>query len=511
MRKTILTNSDLTGALLWGADLTGADLRQTNLTGTDLTGCDLRSANLGGAYGLRKDQLADAIWDTSTQVKWTTASDGSETGATSRRTRLRWLSHKLIAHRHDQTEVPSAHTASDIRSGQWSKWTRIGSATTLFPAGTPITPSRWRQDIDHQDLFAVGSNGGVYSTWQDPRDNDGQWNNWFRVGTGSVVFPLMSSVAVVSRKRGQFDIFVVDSNGRVSGNWWNHDKNYGQWNQWFRVGDSSQRFPQGSGVAVTSSGPDQLSVFSITNQGRLAGAWWDEQRNHALWSGWVADHRSTSPVLPQRAALTALAVGPDQVLVVTMDQFGTGFMAEWTENGATVKWSDVGASHRFPQRSPLSGVELNGGVHIFVVGFDGRVYSNVYDSGLWGGWFVVGEAFHDFPQESRITSIVTEGRTIRLYGIAVDGSAHWAARNSRTGLWEGWYPIPEPGNLARGGDVSAAYYRQDFVDMFAVAADGAPLRRYLRLPDGVEVDGTSVSMKLPADETVDVAVVIADP
>jgi hypothetical protein len=79
---TDLRRSDLSGADLSGADLGGASLGGANLSGANLSGTYLIWANLSGAEGLLREQVAEAIGDViSTQLpvdlprptRWTAA------------------------------------------------------------------------------------------------------------------------------------------------------------------------------------------------------------------------------------------------------------------------------------------------------------------------------------------------------------------------------------------------------------------------------------------------------
>ena len=80
-------------------------------------------------------------------------------------------------------------------------------------AGTSISVvSRYP---NHLDVFAVGTNHGVYSAWWDASSG---WSNWFQIA-GGVAAP-KTSVNALSRYPDVLDVFVVGTNDHVDTIWW---------------------------------------------------------------------------------------------------------------------------------------------------------------------------------------------------------------------------------------------------------------------------------------------------
>jgi len=79
---------------------------------------------------------------------------------------------------------------------------------------------------DHIDLFVVGHNGGIYSTWW-----DGSWHDWFRIGPEAANVPNGNTVTALARHPDHIDLFVVGHNGGIYSTWWD-----GSWHDWFRIG-----------------------------------------------------------------------------------------------------------------------------------------------------------------------------------------------------------------------------------------------------------------------------------
>lgn len=67
LNGVILEKANLRATIFYGANLQGGRLNKADLRGADLNFADLRGANLRGAEGLNTEQVAEAIWDGTTQ------------------------------------------------------------------------------------------------------------------------------------------------------------------------------------------------------------------------------------------------------------------------------------------------------------------------------------------------------------------------------------------------------------------------------------------------------------
>ena len=93
-------------------------------------------------------------------------------------------------------------------------------------AGSPVTAIA--RFSNHIDLFTIGTDNKVYSTWwNDP----GGWASWFNI-SGGVGEP-GGEVTAVSRLTQHIDVFTVGSDGIIWSAWW--DAN-GGWSGWFQLG-----------------------------------------------------------------------------------------------------------------------------------------------------------------------------------------------------------------------------------------------------------------------------------
>jgi hypothetical protein len=202
---------------------------------------------------------------------------------------------------------------------------------------------------------------------------------------------------------GAVSLYVIGIDGKVWSNFWPAG-NTVNWNGWFPIGDNV--FPQGSPISAlhprTDEGAVSLYVIGIDNK---------------VWSNfWPA-----------------------------------GKTANW--NG----WFPVGANV-FPQGSPISAIHPRtdeGAVSLYLIGIDGKVWSNFWPAGNtvnWNGWFPIGN--NVFPLGFQISALHprTDEGAVSLYLIGIDGkvwSNFWPAGN--TVNWNGWFPI--------GGNVFPTYVR----------------------------------------------------
>src|ERR1700736_6193187 len=90
------------------------------------------------------------------------------------------------------------------------KW--VGVSGGVAAPGTSITSiARYPQ---HLDLFCVGSDFGIYSTWWDISTAAGGWANWFQVA-GGVAAP-GTTITVVARNPNRLDLFARPLGIRVA-------------------------------------------------------------------------------------------------------------------------------------------------------------------------------------------------------------------------------------------------------------------------------------------------------
>jgi hypothetical protein len=131
--------------------------------------------------------------------------------------------------------------------------------------------------MDQLDLFLIGYDGVVYTSWWNRQGGWSGLDGWRSIGG---FFPVGAQVAALARMRDHLDLFVTGNDGRVYTEWWHAG---GDWsglnNNWAPIGGF---FPIGAPIAAVSRFRDQLDLFVIGNDGVVYTEWWTQG---APWSG----------------------------------------------------------------------------------------------------------------------------------------------------------------------------------------------------------------------------------
>ena len=154
-------------------------------------------------------------------------------------------------------------------------WNRIGPLSTLpARARTPI--SVVARYPEHLDVFAVAANGRTMSDWWSPATG---WAGWFHV-SGGYASPggAGSPVTSIARYAGHLDLFTVGTDNRIYSTWW-HDTT--GWAGWFNVSGGIGK--PGGQVAAIQRYADHIDLFTVGSDGLVHSTWWDVSGG---WAGW---------------------------------------------------------------------------------------------------------------------------------------------------------------------------------------------------------------------------------
>jgi hypothetical protein len=274
-------------------------------------------------------------------------------------------------------------------SGINDNWASIGG---FFPSGNPV--GAVARLPDHLDLFIVGNDGRVYTSWwREGSPWSGVNDNWRSIGG---IFPPRARVAALARKRDQLDLFIVGNDGRVYTSWWHEGADWtGVNDNWLSLGGF---FPPGSPVTAVARMPNHLDLFVVGNDGRVYTSWWQEG---SPWSGINNNWRSIGGYFPVRAQVTPVARTPDHIDLFVTGNDGRVYTSWWHEgadwSGVNDNWRSIGGF--FPVGAPLAALaRMPNQLDVFVTGNDGRVYTSWWHEGAdWTGvadnWRAIGGIF----------------------------------------------------------------------------------------------------------------------
>ena len=181
------------------------------------------------------------------------------------------------------------------------------------------------------DLFTVGSDGVVYTTWWYAGNEWGAVSgDWRPIGG---FFPPGAPITAVSKSPNSIDLFVTGNDGRVYTSWWYEGSDWsGVNNSWRSIGGF---FPAGAPLSVTSRNPGNLDVFVTGNDGRVYTSWWYAGSD---WSGIHDNWRGIGGFFPAGAPVRAVTKSPTSI-----DLFLTGndrkVYTSWWNAGAD--WSGI--------------------------------------------------------------------------------------------------------------------------------------------------------------------------
>src|SRR5439155_644725 len=135
--------------------------------------------------------------------------------------------------------------------------------------GSPVAAVS--RNPDHVDVFWIGPDGAVGSTWWD-RNGPGPWATPFPITRhGAASDGRLDATGSDEPHHG--NVFWIGPDGAVGSTWW--DRNGpGPWATPFPITPPGAA-RDGSPVAAVSRNPDHVDVFWIGPDGAVGSTWWD--------------------------------------------------------------------------------------------------------------------------------------------------------------------------------------------------------------------------------------------
>jgi hypothetical protein len=309
----------------------------------------------------------------------------------------------------------------DQASG-WAGWFQLqGGITSPGGAGSPITAvDRY---AGHLDLFTVGTDNRVYSSWW---DSSSGWHAWFPIG--NLQCRPGSTVNVVSRYSDHLDLFTTALDGRIMSTWW--DVRTG-WASWFQVQGGVAA--AGATVSAIARYPFHLDLFTVGTDNHVYSCWWDERSG---WQNWFA---LGSPQCRPDSTVSVVARFSDQLDLFTTASDGRIMSTWWNARSGWGNWFQVSGGVASPG-SPVTAIaRYSNHLDLFVIGTDNRIDSTWWHEGLnWAGWFNVSGGIGKPGGQVAAISRFTEH--IDLFTVGADGLVYSTWWDGATG-WAGWFAL----------------------------------------------------------------------
>jgi len=210
---------------------------------------------------------------------------------------------------------------------KWRGWWHIQQGRAQ--AGAYV--SAVARETQKLDIFVAATDGQVWTAAWDAKVANAQWRGWWRIG--SLKVPQGAPVTVVAREATKLDVFAVGTDGAVYTAAWDQFVTNAQWRGWWPVAGGKAR--PGSVVACAAREAQKLDVMTVGTDGKLYTAAWDQNRDNAQWRGWW---RIGDGDFQQGVETTLLSRRP-----VSLDGFGAGtdggvYLVCWNRNIARQQW-----------------------------------------------------------------------------------------------------------------------------------------------------------------------------
>ena len=311
-------------------------------------------------------------------------------------------------------------------------WSPISPANTSRPGQVVSAISR---RPGHIDLFVVGHDGKIYTrAWDENAPNDSWYaaNAWSAISTAGTAGS--ARVTAISRRPEQIDLFVVGIDGKIYTQWWN---DLVPSHNWYDQGPWSAISTEGTAtlrttVAAVSRRPEQIDLFVVGNDGKVyTRAWNDFQPAANSWydqSAWFAI--SPKDATYGYASVTAISRRPEQIDLFVIGQDGAVYTRWWNDADTGTNWYDQAG---WPRISPVGmrGVAVKAlsrrpeQIDLYSVRRDGTVVTqwwNDDDHRTWfdaHDWIPVGAPF---PGHVTVSAIARGPSQIDLFGTGADGT-----------------------------------------------------------------------------------------
>ncbi|WP_151898886.1 hypothetical protein [Nitrosospira lacus] len=362
--------------------------------------------------------------------------------------------------------------------------TSPGAARLLTTSHSDCRLGAVAREGEHMDLFWVGPDGAVGSTWWDSNPGAGWGDHPSFPITPPNAAALNSGVAVVSRTTEHLDVFYVGPDGAIGSTWWDLalGMSWGDHAPFSITSPGAARAD--SPIAAIARGPNHLDVFWIGPDGAIASTWWDA----APGMNWGS--HQPFPITPPNAAgpgsgITVVSRTSDQLDVFWIGPDGA-IGSTWWNAGAGLGWGDhqpfaITQPNAARRGSPVSVVARAGNhMDVFWIGHDGGIGSTWWDAAPGMSWadhqpFPIAPAAAAGPS-SGLVAIGRKDDHLDVFWIGPDGAIGSTWWNAGTGL--GWgdhqpFAITPPHAAGDGARLACIARQREHMDVFWVGPDGA--------------------------------------
>jgi acylphosphatase len=316
------------------------------------------------------------------------------------------------------------------------------------------------------EVFAVGSDGALWHTWQST-PHGGPWHGWASLG-GSV-----TSITAGRNGDGRLEVFGIGTDGAL---WhvWQTRAGTGGWGNWDSLGGGG-----GGGlqqIAAVTNGVAQLAVFALGADG--TGSYLAQVHPSGGWGAWTPLGTRALELLPMRnesGRLEVFAVGAGSAVFHSWGQnpdFGLiDSTLQWTDRPWS-PWTSLGGR----AQAITAAVNDDGRLEVFAAGADGGVshlWQKARSAGPWSGWSPMGGSAVQLSAAKN-----GDGR-LEVFALGGDGTVTHAWQKAPSSApWSGWSSL---GGSVR--EIAAAANSDGRLEVFGIGTDGAVWHAWQRASD----------------------------
>ena len=334
-----------------------------------------------------------------------------------------------------------------VNSGNWNPAFTMSPPVAAEP-GTPIAGVA--RNSQHLEVFWVGYDGGIWTNWWDQNADNAQWHAP-RSLAGPAAAQIGSAVTVVARTTDHLDLFWVGQDGGIWTTWWDAFIDSAQWHPPFRIaGPVAARL--GSPVNAISRNNSHLDLFWVGMEGALATTWWDQNIDSASW-------HPVSPLtgpgaIQLGAPLCSVSRTQDHLDLFWTGQDGAVWSTWWDAHVDNAQWHPPFSLSAAVALQPGSPVVANSRnlehLDIFWVGNDGAIWATWWDSNIDNAQWHPPFRLTDPAAVQLVTSSLAVISRVEphsdLFWVGQDGGIwnKWWDRDLNNGAWQGPFPVTGP-------------------------------------------------------------------
>jgi len=263
----------------------------------------------------------------------------------------------------------------------------------ITPPGAAVPGGRVAslgRNANHLDVFWVGPDGAIASTWWDAAPGQSWADHQPFALTPPGAARADSPVAAISRNPNHMDVFWIGPDGGIGSTWYDSSpgQNWGDHQPFAIVPPGAAG--DGSGLSAVSRDPNQMDVFWVGPDAAIGSTWW----NAVQGQNW-GDHRPfaiTKPGAAQQGSAIASVGRTSNHLDVFWIGPDDGVASTWYDSVQGQNWGDhqpfpISSPGAARADSPVAAISRNPNhMDVFWVGWDGAIGSTWYDSVQGQNW-----------------------------------------------------------------------------------------------------------------------------